>query len=737
MPSAGMELNFPTAPAPTAAHTQPYGTRSPQARTDLQSQGKTDDQIADMWAADPKFKVNLDNIRAGSNSDPRATTAFLNYYLYGDVNYNTQQNVNSPKEDTSFGWLGSNALRRFLDKTWEYTGPKYQAEERAISQRYHSGQQGLLNTLAQGALNTVSGIAGPAKALGDVVLTTDAPFTNTSAADVIQPLVQGVMESKPVQEGVMPVVNQWNDYAAQNPTANTVNYALKAGLDALQVLGAGQFEKPFQAMLSTVRNPIGAAKSAVRGVASVHPIEALRDLRAGIPGGKTMAGAAPAELSTATQKALERSGMDPRVAKMLVEGGADAPAFQRILKNYQAAAKDAMAPNPKEIVGETALMHYNYLEDLRKGVGNLIGNVVEAHASEPIKLTTTYQNYVKWLENRGVYVNGKGELIRVGSSIPKSDLSYLQTLHDDISTANELNFKRADNIRRVIFKDQNLAERHGIAYGDDAKLAASTVHSDMLAEMGDAVPAYRMYAEPYAKIKTAQNGLAKTLGRRSYKELDERALKAGEVAKRMTGNASADYIDTFKLLEDTAREYGYDSGMSSHKQAMFEQMMSNYFPTYSPGGLTGQMENVKLGTDLGVAAISGSPYVKGRFFIDLMKKLDGKSPEHQLKLIEKYLGSSADISKATSAPKIEAVLQKMFGEHYVPEPPTPPQGFDISNPNSTIPPSPFRNPKGYNSAIKSAPPSRTEATIADGFKRGGGGRVVDVSPERRALDEIQ
>jgi len=631
---------------------------SPERRIAEHTKGKTDDQIADSWATEnPKFGENLRKIRTSANNDPRATTSFLNYYLHGDANYTPPQAKNAPvREDTSIGWFGANAAKRFLDKTW--TGISEGADDfRDIKERYATGEIGLPGAAAQTAFSGVSQIASPAVSLWDVALTSDFPLTDTSAADVLAPVIEPIAESKPVQEGIMPLYEKWQSMVEENPELETANYAAKAMWDAVQLATSGVLQKPLQATVKTAMHPIKTAKDVGKGIVQSHPIEAARNLRAGAP----TAQKGTESVGAVTAKAMERAGVDPRVSKLLTEGGADLPQYKRIIESYESAAKDFKAANPKEIIGETALMNYRHLESLREGVGGLIGNVVKSHATEPIKLGSSYSKYVSWLETRGVFVNKTGRLERIGSSVAKSDLPYLQSLHNDILKVS--NFNGADSMRRVIFKEQNLAERHGISYGDDAKMAASRVHSDILEEMGASVPAYKAYAQPYAKIKLAQDNFAKKLGKGSRKELDLRQLRAGEVAKRMTGNASADMQDAFALLEDTAKEYGYAAGTSSKNQALFEQSMSQYFPTYSPGGLTGQIEAAlpSVGTSLVAPKLAATKLGAG-----IVKKLTGNTPERQLKIIKDFLESnSGELARATNAGEVETILQKMFGENYV------------------------------------------------------------------------
>jgi hypothetical protein len=640
---------------------QPFATYSSEARASLQAQGKTDDQIADQWAMTNKgFKMNLDKIRSGSKNNPKATTAFMNYYLHGDAKYSPPLPQAPKEEDTSLGFLGSNAVKRFLDKTWEKT-QDFRDKERELIDRRNKGEISRTTAFLQGGLNTISGIAGPATALWDTALTTDIPLTGTSVADIAAPVVGKVMESKPVQEGVMPLVDQWQQYAQENPWAETVNMGVKAGFDALNVVGAGALEKPFQGVLKAGKSamtPIKTTKNAATGVIQSHPIEALQGLRAG--------GTKEAVTKSIQASALTRAGADPRLAKLLADGGADAPAYKRMLSMYEEAKGNFNAPNPKEVIGETAVMNYRHLDDVRKGVGKLIGNVVQANKVNPLPLKKSYGTFVKWLNDNNIHVNpDNGKLIPSSSRVPKEDIAFLQEMYNRINpNGTTKTFGDAHQTRQWLFKAQDIADKRQLGYSDMAKDAATQVHSAMLDDMAALSPAYGKYALPYAETIKAQNVFAKKMGKSDFAEITDRELKAGELAKRMTGNASAEMTDAFNLLEDTAKKYGYEAKTSVANQAYFERAISQYFPNFSPGGLQGEME--AAGNAIGMTADAARGNVIG-LAAKAGKAMIGKSPKKQLSVIKKFLSSNADeMAAATSPEQIEAILQKLFGEDYVP-----------------------------------------------------------------------
>src|SRR5688572_19082910 len=81
-------------------------TISPQDVERWRSQGISDETIAEQISHKrPGFGTQLQKIRTKAAGDPRATSAFLNYYFYGDAEYSPEP---ESRRDTSVArWIAS------------------------------------------------------------------------------------------------------------------------------------------------------------------------------------------------------------------------------------------------------------------------------------------------------------------------------------------------------------------------------------------------------------------------------------------------------------------------------------------------------------------------------------------------------------------------------------------------------------------------------------------------------
>lgn len=646
---------------------------SPANLESLRANGLKDDVIADQFAqSSPFFANKLQNIRTHYNNDPEATSAFLNARFYGTTSIPKQDQPQTGPVGRAMQAMMSHAqnMQQFWDQSASREINPAQAFMRTGLEGFHAAAAPVAqvgNAIVGAGLDVVGGI--------------DNMVTGGAVTRGIQQGVQDVVNSD-IGQAVGSKFNQLKDATNASPENSGLRdlaYLGRGAADIASVMGTEQLYNSLggAALDKAAFHPIQTTKTVAKNTAGtiLHPWESVNNLRGSLPA----MGAKGAIAKDVSKGALARTGMDERLSNLMTDASpADKSAMGKMVEMHDAAAKDFTSANPKEIVGGTALLRYNHINDIKKGTGELIGGLVKAAGDEPIKMTDTYNNYLGWLRDNNVMVNEKGVLSLEGSRVPKEDLPFLQALHNKIAPGGEVQtFGQAHQTRQWMFKAQDIAQQRQLGYTDLAKQAAEDVHSNMLTEMGQAHPAYEAYAKPYAEMSRAQQAFAKLMGKSSPEELTARDLRAGEIAKRMTGNASADSLDVFSKLEETARKYGFNASTDVRRQAYFADAIGKYYPNFSPGGLTGQVE--KAGEALGMAKDVATGNVLS-MAVKVGKKIIGQSEERQLAVIKKFLSANAgEMASMTSPDEVEAVLQSLFGEHYVPK------TSDIRTPLSTLP----------------------------------------------------
>ncbi len=666
--------------APSINPTSFGGPISPSQLEDWRSQNIDDSTIAGYMASaknGQKFAQQLQKVKAASNGDPAAITGYLNWRMYGDPNYSP----NAKPEDKSI-W---SAPVRGFDNAYHNFQQGLVNEEK-ILENYNQGKQGIPNTIAQSTGNLMSQAATPAtgglQALSDTNLPDPVGDVlgqnpDRSLTGIVKPVVQATMNSEFGRNVISPTIQAVEKASENSPTLRSAGYLAKGITDVSMMQGAAAL--PSQAM---------------KGVDLVSAIGKNSLDLAGF-GGQAAAVTGPQALA---QEMIKR-GVDERLANLVSESSPeDAHLMNDTISKYEAAKTDAMAANPAEVPGATALMRVRSLQPVQQHVGKLLGNVVDAVGDQPVNLQQTYDNFMSSLADKGVYLNEDGDLVSDTGSIPKSDLSYLQQIHDRINPdgGSIADFKDAHLTRQWLFKESGIAKANNVGYSDVADRIAGQTHSDMLAEMSQQYPQYYFPSKAYAETTKALDSFAKLMGKNSAEDLTDRTLRAGELARRLSSNASANSTETFDLLDSTARKFGFDSATDIGRQNKFVQMMSQYYPTYSQTSLQGQSEAAIKA--LGVAKDVANQNIGGLAMKGIQKVL-GLSDEQQMAkqllsikgVIEKM--SSGELSSSMSPEEISSMVSKMAGDTPLPNVRTagsqgtglPPEGSPTLPTDSSLP----------------------------------------------------
>jgi len=633
------------------------GVLSPDNLNRLRSQGMDDDKIADLMAqSSPHFKDQLSKIRSKFGSDPSATKAFLNMRFYGTTDYSPE-----PQADKSL-WT---APKRIVDNLFDTVHQGIVNTEQNLED-YNTGKKGLANTAASQFGNNLSTLASGGTALMNTALETKLPVVNASVNDAAGAAINALGQTK-LGKAAYPVignaVQSYQQASENSPTLQSVNSIAKGAFDVANMVGVGKAgEEPFQAVKSVATHPIQTIQDAgSAGIgAALHPIQTVKNVRSAFSAPGTAATEVPNELSILA-KAGQKAGIDERVTKLLQDATPeDRAMMQTTLQRYQEGAKDFSATSPKEVAGDTILQRVRHLQPVQQEIGKRIGAIVGAAAEEPVSIDNTFRKFMTTLTDKGVYVAEDGKLASDAGAIPKADLSFLQQIYDRINPSGTVkNFKDGHLTRQWLFDEQNLAKARMAGYSDKAQAIAGDVHSNLLQDLSVRHPQYGILAQPYAEVKQSVDSFAKLLGKNSSEELTARSLKAGEVARRVLGNSSADIKTILDKLEEAARKYGFTGKTSIDRQVRFADSLSQYFPTSATASLEGGVEKgvvkaigtmAKLKTGNAVGAAT-----------DVLQAVMGKSPEKQLKIIENMLKVNAESLAAAKTPEeVSALIDKII-----------------------------------------------------------------------------
>ncbi len=200
-------------------------------------------------------------------------------------------------------------------------------------------------------------------------------------------------------------------------------------------------------------------------------------------------------------------------------------------------------------------------------------------------------------------------------------------------------FKDAHLTRQWLFKESALAKANNAGYSDLADRIAGSVHSDMLADMSQTHPSYYFPSRVYAETTAPLNDFARIMGDKlSSEDLTDRVLRAGELARRLSSNVSANPQEVFGNLDEIARKYGFTSNTDIATQNKFVQMIAKYYPTYAQTSLQGSVESAGEALGIGKNLMQGNILKAGG---QILGKVLGSSEERQLQAIKDMVAAVA------------------------------------------------------------------------------------------------
>lgn len=609
------------------------GTLSPDYLQKRRAEGLADDDIAqEMAQSSPAFAQQLDRIRANFNSDPAATTAFLNTRFYGDAQY-------TPEPQEEKGYLG-----RVLDRI-------YQAGEdvRENLDSYNKGEILGGQAMLRSATDMFRGVLSPATEATSTIV--GGALKATGADKAIAAGVDAVANSK-LGQAVAPVIQDVQEgYNAlpQDSGWRELAHLGGAAVDALDVYGSG---KALQA---------GGKALKATGQAIRHPVQTLRG------GAKGAAQATDDMVLSGKAKEAVDKGLDENLVRFIAERGDDE---RHLMKAMTEGAEEGTrrlggSTKHKEIVGQQILRNAEHVIDAKNRVGKALGNITNTMADEPVDLTDVARQVHSMMGSKGVVFDTKGRKIVAAAGFADDEIPVLQKVADFFSLNDEgklvVKFKNADFFRKKLFAELDMAKSKlaPTAGGQSAfsvsDRVADDVRSLLLKKMGGMNPSYRKLATAYAELSGEPADFYRLLGYKgNLDDIGSQALGTGEKAMRVLGNASARPTEALQKLFNLSRKYGFESGVDEMQLIRYADELENIFPITPTRSLRGEVS--RAGKSVGEAAIergatrAAVDTVTGKA-VDLYRWARGMTPENRMRLLRELLDAPADQSFAKAAAK--------------------------------------------------------------------------------------
>lgn len=604
---------------------------NPDSLQTLRDQGQTDDVIADQMAqSSPHFASQLQKVRKKSSGDPAATSALLNFRFFGDTNYSPT------KPASSKGYLGR-TLDRIYQSAQNVVGPggitdqmnrgeisAGQAVYRGAQQIYHGATAPVGEGLAS-LTNAAMSIPGVKPTLQHV----GSEIANSQLGQAAAPLIQQGVQA--YQN--LPQDSGWRDLAALG----------QVGLDTMDVIGGQQ-------VVGLGQKAVGGTYQAVR-----HPIDAVK----GALGKTALPPNSTRELQGSAKKAV-KAGMDEKLMTFAAEQNPDTRSVMAKMTNAANEGGKVLGGTTKhkEILGGQMMDNLAYVLDEKQNVGKALGAMKNAVADDMFNLTDEYQSLLGELRNKGAVINEKGVITGLAGAAD-DNIPLLQKTLDFLSPnatgTVARKGKEIDMWRQKMFQEMNSAKSklQPSTAGQSALGFAEKVTNDMrrqsLVRMASGNPNMIAANDAFEELSTQSSKFLKSIGYKGSLDpevITSKQLRAGEVALRTLGNASADTKDAFMGLIETARKHGRISNIDEMALVKYADELENLFPVTPTRSLQGGVArgiNDPTGQFVEDTARAGLKRAGINKVVDAalakVDKIRGISPEDRLKFLMDVLSA--------------------------------------------------------------------------------------------------
>lgn len=296
-------------------------------------------------------------------------------------------------------------------------------------------------------------------------------------------------------------------------------------------------------------------------------------------------------VDTKANEALKSGIADQDIAFIKNASPEDKKIFTRAMKVAEQASKDkTYARQPVEEAGRVIIDQANTVEAARQKVGHELGVVRSKLADVPVDVAGTADSFYKDLSDAGISVTDEGLDFTKSkyANVPKIQ-KILESVHQRIAAAGETpNVKAVDLIRQQLGTEVDLGTLEG-NLDKSAKRILQKVYASLGEDITFIDPQYAELSDQYSKLSTAMDYFQRALGKDFEATNLKSSLKAGEVGRRMLGNAASRPLAIVENIQDFARVYGYNKNIDSRSQILFANFLEDLFGTTQSQSLQSQM----------------------------------------------------------------------------------------------------------------------------------------------------
>lgn len=459
---------------------------------------------------------------------------------------------------------------------------------------------------------------------------------------------KAVMESAPVKAGLEIAQQGMEAYEAwkqKNPRVakdleSVVNIASLFPVGGAAKAGAGALTKGTKAVtraITDTRKGIvrGVEKSAI-GTAVKTGTKAASELatEAGSAlarGTKKLAAAAEEKAAQGalptTVRNLHRVGLPDETISRITTASPETTGF---LKKMATKVEERMG-NPRsssralDVPGEVLTKTASKLSSSVKSVGRQLGAVKRALRGKAVDLIETQNSILQDINDLRLKVRNGKIVAPLGVPADPDVLSILNDIYKYVGSGSDAEI--VDLLRTTLSKSYN---KLGTPFSDNATRLMTKYKDLALKAISETDPQYGALAAQYSEQINALKEFTKLIGYKgSMEDIGEQALKAGEVTRRMLGQASARPTEIINELLAQAKKAGIDFGGNFDDLVRFADELDDIAGLTQTTGLQGAVQRA------GEAVVGESGGIISKVGSGLMR-LGASGAEEKIKAIKEF-----------------------------------------------------------------------------------------------------
>lgn len=259
--------------------------------------------------------------------------------------------------------------------------------------------------------------------------------------------------------------------------------------------------------------------------------------------------------------------------------------------------------------GNTVLDSVKFVQKLRQSSGKKIGALVNNLPDQKLDISDVATSFIDDLTGSGVTINSKGKLNFANSRLAgrNAERQQIESMWQFLKPAKTgvVNKKplQIHLQRQKLFDDLQLAKGQKL-FSSNTERMLSKVRNNLNNPLDSVSSQYTKLNKQFAESTSAIDDFFRLIGRQ-WKGADKEllALRAGEVGRRIKGNASAVPLKVLGAIDDLARKSGFKSDKNIINQFLFNDLLEDLFGTTQTTGLAGSLERGLGRTEFGTSIV--------------------------------------------------------------------------------------------------------------------------------------